>query len=500
MTRPTGKRQHDRVPWRHQAVPRRHGRGRERRYRHAAAQDDRAGRLVGLGQDDAAAHDQPHGRPHRRARAHRRHGCRDARARGAAARHRLRHAELGAPAASEGDRQRRHRAAAARNGQAGGARARARAARHRGPRSRPRGQVPEPALRRAAAARRRRAGTRRGPEHPVDGRAVRCRRPDRASGAAAGAAAPAEGARQDGRLRHPRHRRGVPARRPGRDPAAGRPDLASRVAHGDPRESRRRLRRGLRGRQPRQASPAPHRGRRPAPRRRRRRPAGGGPRPVNWLWSNLDRVGELMLVHLALSVPAIILSFVVSVPIGWLAHRYRWSRGVLLSLCALLYAVPSLALFIALPAITGLSLRSPLNLVIALTLYGIAVIVRTATDAFDAVERDVLQSATAMGYSVVGRFWGVELPLAGPVLLSGLRVVIVSTVSLATVGAVIGVPSLGSLFTDGFQRGIQIEIITGIIATIVLALVLDWLSVVSGRMLMPWSSADARSARSPSTM
>jgi osmoprotectant transport system permease protein len=220
---------------------------------------------------------------------------------------------------------------------------------------------------------------------------------------------------------------------------------------------------------------------------------------VTWFWSNLDLVGGLILVHLALSVPAIILSFVVSVPIGWLAHRYRWSRSVLLSLCALLYAVPSLALFIALPAITGLSLRSPLNLVIALTLYGIAVIVRTAADAFDAVERDVLQSATSVGYSAVGRFWGVELPLAGPVLLSGLRVVVVSTVSLATVGAVIGVPSLGSLFTDGFQRGIQPEIITGIIATILLALVLDWLSVVIGRMLMPWSHPDAKTARAQST-
>ncbi|MEV1130620.1 ABC transporter permease [Agromyces sp. NPDC049794] len=220
---------------------------------------------------------------------------------------------------------------------------------------------------------------------------------------------------------------------------------------------------------------------------------------MNWLWSNLDRVGELMLVHLALSVPAIILSFVVSVPIGWLAHRYRWSRGVLLSLCALLYAIPSLALFIALPAVTGLSLRSPLNLVIALTLYGVAVIVRTAADAFDAVEGDVLQSATAIGYSSAGRFWAVQLPLAGPVLLSGLRVVIVSTVSLATVGAVIGVQSLGSLFTDGFQRGIQVEIITGIVATIVLALVLDWLTVALGRLLMPWSRADSATARVAST-
>jgi osmoprotectant transport system permease protein len=220
---------------------------------------------------------------------------------------------------------------------------------------------------------------------------------------------------------------------------------------------------------------------------------------VNWLWSNLDLVGELMLVHLALSVPAIILSFVISVPIGWVAHRNRWSRGVLLSLCALLYAVPSLALFIALPAITGLSLRSPLNLVIALTLYGVAVIVRTAADAFDSVDPDVLQSASALGYSTVGRFWGAELPLAGPVLLSGLRVVVVSTVSLATVGAVIGVPSLGSLFTDGFQRGIQAEIITGIIATILLALVLDGLCVLAGRLLMPWTRAGAarRSSAAP---
>ena len=220
---------------------------------------------------------------------------------------------------------------------------------------------------------------------------------------------------------------------------------------------------------------------------------------MTWLWSNLDLVGELILVHLALSVPAIILSFVVSIPIGWLAHRYRWSRGVLLSLCALLYAIPSLALFVALPAITGLGLRSPLNLVIALTLYGIAVIVRTAADAFDAVERDVLQSATSMGYSSVGRFWGVELPLAGPVLLSGLRVVVVSTVSLATVGAVIGVPSLGSLFTDGFQRGIEVEIATGIVATIALALLLDWLCVVVGRALMPWSRGDGAAARAQSS-
>lgn len=220
---------------------------------------------------------------------------------------------------------------------------------------------------------------------------------------------------------------------------------------------------------------------------------------MNWLWQNLGRVGELALVHLALSVPAIILSFVIAIPIGYLAHRQRWARGALLSLCGLLYAIPSLALLISLPPITGFSIRSPINLVVALTMYGIAVMLRTAADAFDAVEPDTRLAATALGYSGARRFWAVELPLAGPVLLAGLRVVVVSTVSLVTVGAVIGVASLGSLFTDGFQRGIEVEIVTGIVATMALALLLDGACVLGGRLLMPWARPDAATSRAAST-
>lgn len=215
---------------------------------------------------------------------------------------------------------------------------------------------------------------------------------------------------------------------------------------------------------------------------------------MNWIWSNLDRIGELILVHLALSVPAIVLSFLISVPIGWLAWRYRWTRGVLLSLCGILYAIPSLPLLIALPGVIGVSLRSPVNLVVALTLYGMALMVRTAADAFADVDADIRLSATAVGYSPWRRFAGVELPLAGPGLLAGLRVVIVSTVSLATISALIGVQSLGSLFTDGFQRGIAGEIWAGVVATMLLAIVLDGLVVVAGRWLLPWSTpaADGR--------
>lgn len=216
---------------------------------------------------------------------------------------------------------------------------------------------------------------------------------------------------------------------------------------------------------------------------------------MNWLWNNLDEVGELTLVHLALSVPTIILSFVISVPIGWAAWRYRWSRGVVLGLCGILYAIPSLPLFIALPGIIGTSVRSPVNVVIVLTLYGIALMVRTAADGFGDVDPDIRLSASAVGYSPLGRFWSVDLPLAGPTLLAGLRVVIVSTVSLVTVSAVLGIESLGSLFTDGFQRNIPVEIATGIVMTVVLALLLDLVAVILGRMLMPWTTADPRARR-----
>lgn len=212
---------------------------------------------------------------------------------------------------------------------------------------------------------------------------------------------------------------------------------------------------------------------------------------MSWIWSNLDVIWDRTLDHVVLSVPPIILSFLLAVPLGWLAHRYRVGRGIILPAVGILYAVPSLPLFIVLPFIVGTTARSPLNLIIALTLYGLALMVRVVADGLASVDRDVQQSATAMGFSEWTQFWRVELTLAGPILLAGLRVVAVSTVSLATVGAVIGAQSLGSLFTDGFQRGIQAEIIAGIATTVLLALVLDGTLVLLGRLLMPWTRPTA---------
>jgi osmoprotectant transport system permease protein len=114
--------------------------------------------------------------------------------------------------------------------------------------------------------------------------------------------------------------------------------------------------------------------------------------------------------------------------------------------------------------------------------------VRSATDAFTSVSPAVLDAAEATGYSSRQRGLGVELPLAGPVLLAGLRVVSVSTVSLVSVGALIGVSNLGSFFTDGYKRDFTTEILVGVVGIVVLALIFDVALVLAGRVLMPWAS------------
>jgi osmoprotectant transport system permease protein len=211
---------------------------------------------------------------------------------------------------------------------------------------------------------------------------------------------------------------------------------------------------------------------------------------VNWLWNNLDLVGRLSLAHIGLSIPPIIFGFLIALPLGWLAHRYRPARGVVLTVLGLLYTIPSLALLIILPISIGIPILSSANLIICLSIYAVALMVRSVADALDAVDPDVRQSATAIGYSTWGRFWLVEFPLAAPVMLAGLRVVAVSTVSLVTVGIYVGVQSLGYLFTNGLQRNIPLEIGTGIVMTVVIALALDALLVLIGRVLMPWARVD----------
>jgi osmoprotectant transport system permease protein len=220
---------------------------------------------------------------------------------------------------------------------------------------------------------------------------------------------------------------------------------------------------------------------------------------MTWVLANIGQIGDLTLDHVLLSIPPILLGFLLAVPIGWLAHRYRVSRGVLLTVCGLLYTIPSLALIVAMPTVLGTRILNPANLIVTLTIYAVALMVRTATDAFDAVSGDVTQSATAVGFGAWRRFWQVQLPLAGPVLLAGLRVVSTSTVSLVTLGALVGMSGLGYFFTNGYQRNFATEILVGIIGTILIAVVFDVLLVLAGRILLPWARVDAAARRNART-
>src|SRR5690606_5016770 len=187
-------------------------------------------------------------------------------------------------------------------------------------------------------------------------------------------------------------------------------------------------------------------------------------------------------------VSPIILGLLISLPLGWLAYRFRPIRGTLLTAAALLYTIPSLAVFVILPPLLGISYLSELNVTIAMTIYVIAIMARSVADALDSVDPMVRASATAVGYGPWRRFWAVELPLAGPIVLAGLRVAAVSTISLVTVGILIGVESLGYLFTNGYQRRIIPEILAGVVMVVVVALLVDLLLVFAGRMLLPWAS------------
>lgn len=210
---------------------------------------------------------------------------------------------------------------------------------------------------------------------------------------------------------------------------------------------------------------------------------------MNWIADNLGLILDLTLVHLRQSVIPIVLGLVLSLPLGWVAWRYRLVRGPIIVLTGLLYTIPSLALLILLPAVLGYSAISETNLIVGLTVYAVAILVRSVADGLDSVDPDVRQAATAVGYGGVRRFWAVDFPLAGPVVLAGLRVAAVSTISLATVGILVGVTNLGYLFTNGLQRRIIPEVLAGVLGVVVVALIIDLLLMLAGRAMMPWTRA-----------
>ncbi|MET8520447.1 ABC transporter permease [Nocardioides sp. NBC_00163] len=212
-----------------------------------------------------------------------------------------------------------------------------------------------------------------------------------------------------------------------------------------------------------------------------------------YLETNADDVLTALVQHIWLALIPVAIAFVLALPLGALVHRYVPARHIALTAGSVIYTVPSLALLLLLPGLLGTSVLDPINVVIALTLYSLALLVRTTADGLDAVDTTVLQAATAMGYRPVRRWFTVQLPLAMPVILTGLRVATVANVSMVSIAALIGIGGLGQLFTRGFQLGFYLPpIIIGLVLSVTLAVIADVLIVAIQRGLTPWARAGAR--------
>ncbi len=212
---------------------------------------------------------------------------------------------------------------------------------------------------------------------------------------------------------------------------------------------------------------------------------------MNWAWlsRNADQIASWTVQHIWLAAAPTVLGLLLALPLGAVAHRYRWSYATLITLAGLLYTIPSIALFVVLPGLLGTRILDPLNVVIALTFYTLALMVRVVADGLDAVPSLVVASATAMGYKPLRSLVTVQLPLAVPVIGAGLRVAAVSNVSLVSVAALLGIPQLGQLFTVGFQLDFFTPIIAGIVLCLVLAGIFDGIILLTMRLSTPWTRA-----------
>ncbi|MBF5081833.1 ABC transporter permease [Quadrisphaera sp. INWT6] len=193
----------------------------------------------------------------------------------------------------------------------------------------------------------------------------------------------------------------------------------------------------------------------------------------------LEALGQhLYLVLVSLAVGALL-----AVPLAVLAHRVRRARGLTLGVTTVLYTIPSLAMFILLLPFVGLSATT---VVIALALYSLTILVRNILVGLDGVDPEVRDAATGMGLSPWRTLWRVEAPLALPSAMAGLRVAAVSTVALATVGAIIGYGGLGNLITSGYQANFNAQVLTASVLCVVLAVAFDLLLLGAQRLATPW--------------
>ncbi len=207
----------------------------------------------------------------------------------------------------------------------------------------------------------------------------------------------------------------------------------------------------------------------------------------NWIQRNAAMIGQLLVEHVILSIVPVLAAIVIAIPLGYLVFRTGRFANFLLAVLGVVYAIPSLALFVVMPVVLGTKILNPVNIAAALTVYSVALLVRSVVDGLRSVPSSVNASAAAVGYGRLRRLFRVELPLAMPVIFAGLRVVTVSNIALVSVGAVIGTGALGELFTRGLNSGFLTPILVGLVLSLLLALVFDSIILLIQRGALPWA-------------
>ena len=212
----------------------------------------------------------------------------------------------------------------------------------------------------------------------------------------------------------------------------------------------------------------------------------------DWFFDHLPDIWELTVEHLRLTAIAVVIGFVISFPLGVLAYRYRRTYGPITAVTGILYTIPSLALFMMLGPITGtLSITTA---EIGLVSYTLLIIIRNTVAGFRGVPEDVKEAARGMGYTARQSLWKVELPLAVPAIVAGVRIATVTTIGLVTVTALIGHGGLGIFILQGLSRLDSTLTLTGAVLSMLLAVTADRLLVFAERRSTPWAQSRARAS------
>lgn len=209
---------------------------------------------------------------------------------------------------------------------------------------------------------------------------------------------------------------------------------------------------------------------------------------VEWSWvgENTDVLRELLVEHVQLTAFAVVLGFAIAMTMALVAVRWRWLYPPLAGLCGTLYAIPSVALFGLLIPATGLGF---VPAEIALVSYTLLILLRNIVAGLDAVPAAVREAADGMGFEGWRRMLRIDLPLAAPTIVAGLRIATVTTIGLVTVTALVGEGGFGDLINEGLSRQYSTLVVVGSVFSIGLAVVFDLGFVALERVVAPWLRA-----------